>query len=165
MLNHIVVMGRLTRDPELRYTQSQIPVVSFTVAVDRDFGNRDGGERQTDFIDCVAWRHTAEFVSKYFFKGSMAVVSGRLQIREWTDREGNKRRSAEIVADNVYFGESKRRDDAPAGNYSRPAPQQSAPASYGGQNYGAQSYGGYDSVPKSESAFAELDDGDGELPF
>ena len=161
MLNHIVVMGRLTRDPELRYTQSQVPVASFTVAVDRDFGGRDGGERQTDFIDCVAWRHSAEFVSKYFFKGSMAVVSGRLQIRDWTDRDGNKRRTAEIVADNVYFGESKRREDNAGGGYSRPAPQQSAPSSYGGQS----SYGGYDSVPKSDSAFAELDDGDGELPF
>ena len=160
MLNHIVVMGRLTRDPELRYTQSQIPVASFTVAVDRDFGNRDGAERQTDFIDCVAWRHTAEFVSKYFVKGSMAVVSGRLQIRDWTDRDGNKRRNAEIVADNVYFGESKRRDDNAGGGYSRPAAPQSAPSSYGNQ-----SYGGYDSVPKSDSAFAELDDGDGELPF
>ena len=161
MLNHIVVMGRLTRDPELRYTQSQVPVASFTVAVDRDFGGRDGGERQTDFIDCVAWRHSAEFVSKYFFKGSMAVVSGRLQIRDWTDRDGNKRRTAESVADNVYFGDSKRREDGAGGGYSRPAPQQSAPSSYGGQS----SYGGYDSVPKSDSAFAELDDGDGELPF
>jgi len=161
MLNHIVVMGRLTRDPELRYTQSQIPVASFTVACDRDFGNRDGAERQTDFIDVVAWRHTAEFVSKYFTKGSMAVVSGRLQIRDWTDRDGNKRRNAEIVADNVYFGESKRRDDAAGGSYSRPAAPQSAPQSYGGQS----GYGGYDSVPKSDSAFAELDDGDGELPF
>ena len=91
MLNHIVLMGRLTRDPELRYTQSQIPVASFSLAVDRDFGGRDGGERQTDFIDIVAWRSTAEFVSKYFTKGSMAVVSGRLQIRDWTDREGGKR--------------------------------------------------------------------------
>ena len=161
MLNHIVVMGRLTRDPELRYTQSQVPVASFTVAVDRDFGGRDGGERQTDFIDCVAWRHSAEFVSKYFFKGSMAVVSGRLQIRDWTDRDGNKRRTAEIVADNVYFGESKRREDGAGGGYSRPAPQQGTPGSYGGQS----SYGGYDSVPKGDSAFAELDDGDGELPF
>ena len=110
MLNHIVLMGRLTRDPELRYTQSQIPVASFRLAVDRDFGGRDGGERQTDFIDIVAWRSTAEFVSKYFTKGSMAAVSGRLQIREWTDREGGKRTTAEVVADNVYFGESKRRD-------------------------------------------------------
>lgn len=94
MLNHITLMGRLTRDPELRYTQSQTPVASFTLAVDRDFGSRDGGEKQTDFIDCVAWRQSAEFVSKYFQKGSMAVVSGRLQIRDWTDREGGKRRSA-----------------------------------------------------------------------
>ena len=159
MLNHIVVMGRLTRDPELRYTQSQLPVVSFTVAVDRDFGGRDGGDKQTDFIDCVAWRHTAEFVSKYFAKGSMAVVSGRLQIRDWTDRDGNKRRSAEIVADNVYFGESKRRDEgsAPAG-YGRPEPREN--------NYSAPAApAGYDNVPKGPSAFAELDDGDGELPF
>ena len=111
MLNRITIMGRLTRDPELRYTQSQIPVASFTVAVDRDFGGRDGSEKQTDFIDCVAWRQTGEFVSKYFTKGSMAVVSGRLQIRDWTDRDGNKRRSAEIVADNVYFGESKGKDE------------------------------------------------------
>ena len=149
MLNHIVLMGRLTRDPELRYTQSQIPVASFTLAVDRDFGGRDGGEKQTDFIDIVAWRSTAEFVSKYFTKGSMAAVSGRLQIRDWTDREGGKRRSAEVVADNVYFGESKRRDggDAP-----------SAPAHRG-------SYGGYDNVPQGGSAFSELDDDDGDLPF
>ena len=111
MLNHIVLMGRLTRDPELRYTQSQIPVASFSLAVDRDFGGRDGGERQTDFIDIVAWRSTAEFVSKYFTKGSMAVVSGRLQIRDWTDREGGKRRSAEVIADNVYFGDSKPKED------------------------------------------------------
>ena len=116
MLNHIVIMGRLTRDPELRYTQSQTPVASFTLAVDRDFGGRDGGEKQTDFIDCVAWRQTAEFVNKYFTKGSMAVVSGRLQIRDWTDRDGGKRRSAEVIADNVYFGDSKPKDggDVPA---------------------------------------------------
>ena len=124
MLNHIVIMGRLTRDPDLRYTQSQTPVASFTVAVDRDFAGRDGGERQTDFIDVVAWRQTAEFVSKYFSKGSMVAVSGRLQIRDWTDREGNKRRSAEVVADNVYFGESKRREDSDSGygrsNYDAP---------------------------------------------
>ena len=122
MLNHIVLMGRLTRDPELRYTQSQIPVASFSLAVDRDFGGRDGGERQTDFIDIVAWRSTAEFVSKYFTKGSMAVVSGRLQIRDWTDKDGNKRRSAEVVADSVYFGGSKRREaeTAPAAYDARP---------------------------------------------
>lgn len=109
MLNHIVVMGRLVRDPELRRTQSGTAVTSFTIAVDRDFQTK-GEEKQTDFIDCVAWRSTAEFIAKYFLKGSMAIVSGKLQIREWTDKEGNKRRNAEVVADNVYFGESKRND-------------------------------------------------------
>ena len=107
MLNHITLMGRLVRDPELRRTQNGTPVVSFTIAVDRDFGSRDG-DKQTDFIDIVAWRSTAEFVSRYFTKGRMAVVSGRLQIRDWTDRDGGKRRSAEVVADSVYFGDSKR---------------------------------------------------------
>ena len=162
MLNHIVIMGRLTRDPELRYTQSGTPVASFTVAVDRDFGSRDGGEKQTDFIDCVAWRQTGEFVSKYFAKGRMAVVSGRLQIREWQDREGNKRRSAEIVADNVYFGDSKRDSDSGSsygnsGNYSN--------SGYSRQAAPADPYGGYDNAPKSASAFSELNDADGELPF
>ena len=156
MLNHIVIMGRLTRDPELRYTQSQTPVVSFSVAVDRDFGGRDGGEKQTDFIDCVAWRSTAEFVSKYFRKGSMVVVSGRLQIRDWQDRDGNKRRSAEVVADNVYFGESRRREDDNRD-------------SYGAGNYAGSSYGGYNAdrsaAPAPSNTFVELDDGDGELPF
>ena len=153
MLNHITSMGRLTRDPELRYTQSQTPVASFTLAVDRDFGSRDGGDKQTDFIDCVAWRQTAEFVSKYFTKGSMAVVSGRLQIRDWTDREGGKRRSAEVVVDNMYFGESRRRDgdsgDSRSSSYS---------------SYGNSGSAGKSSAPAA-SAFAELDDGDGELPF
>lgn len=107
MLNHIVVMGRLTRDPELRRTGSGTAVASFTVAVDRDFAPKDGGERETDFIDCAAWRSTGEFVSKYFLKGSMAVVDGRLQIRNWTDKDGNKRRTAEIVANSVYFGSAK----------------------------------------------------------
>lgn len=153
MLNHITIMGRLTRDPELRYTQSQTPVASFTLAVGRDFGSRDGGEKQTDFIDCVAWRQTAEFVSKYFTKGSMAVVSGRLQIRDWTDRDGGKRRSAEVVVDNMYFGESRRRDgdsgDSRSSSYS---------------SYGNSGSAGKSSAPAA-SAFAELDDGDGELPF
>ena len=102
MLNHIVLMGRLTRDPELRRTGSGIAVASFTLAVDRDFASQ-GGEKETDFVDIVAWRSTAEFVSKYFTKGRMAVVSGRLQIRNWQDKEGNKRRSAEVVVDNIYF--------------------------------------------------------------
>ena len=107
MLNKIVLMGRLTRDPDLRRTQSGTAVASFTLAVDRDYKPQDG-ERETDFIDIVAWRGTAEFVSKYFTKGRMAVVEGRLQVRDWTDKDGNKRRSTEVVADNVYFGDSKR---------------------------------------------------------
>ena len=111
MLNHIVLMGRLTRDPELRRTGSGVAVATFSLAVDRDFGNSATGEKETDFIDIVAWRNTAEFVSKYFTKGRMAVVSGRLQIRNWTDKEGNKRRSAEVIADNVYFGDSKPKED------------------------------------------------------
>ena len=110
MLNHITIMGRLTRDSELRRTGSGTSVASFTVAVDRDFAQN--GEKQTDFIDCVAWRQTAEFVNRYFAKGSMIVVSGRLQIRDWTDKDGNKRKSAEIVADNCYFGESRRGSDS-----------------------------------------------------
>lgn len=112
MLNHIVIMGRLTAAPELRYTQQGTPVASFTLAVDRDFQS-GGSEKQTDFIPCVAWRKTAEFVSKYFTKGSMAVASGRLQLRDWTDKDGNKRRTAEVVAESVYFGESKKRDASP----------------------------------------------------
>ena len=148
MLNHIVLMGRLTRDPELRYTQSQTPVASFSLAVDRDFGR--GEEKQTDFIDCVAWRQTGEFVSKYFQKGSMAVVSGRLQIRDWTDRDGNKRRSAEVVADNVYFGDSKRDG---AGDYGAPA-------------YSAPMGGRASAAPMdSHSDFAEIGEEDGDLPF
>lgn len=109
-LNHIVIMGRLTRDPELKTTNSGIPVVSFSIAVDRDFADKESGERGVDFIDVTAWRHTAEFVSRYFTKGRMAVVSGRLQTRNWTDKDGNKRKAVEIVADNVYFGDSKRND-------------------------------------------------------
>ena len=107
MLNHITVMGRLTRDPELRRTAAGVAVASFTVAVDRDFSDKQSGEKETDFIDCTAWRNTAEFVEKYFTKGRMAVVSGRLQLRKWTDKDGNKRTSAEVVAENVYFGDSK----------------------------------------------------------
>lgn len=141
MLNKIFLMGRLTRDPELRKTASGTPVVSFSIAVDRDFKG-PGGERETDFIDIVAWRSTAEFVSKYFSKGRMAVVEGRLQIRDWTDRDGGKRRSAEVVADNVYFGDSKRSnsDTAPAGEYG------AAPGAHGGD-------------------FAELGEEDSNLPF
>ena len=153
MLNHITIMGRLTRDPELRRTGSGIAVASFSLAVDRDFSPRDGGERETDFIDCVAWRQTGEFVSKYFTKGRMAVVSGRLQIRNWTDKDGNKRRSAEVVADNVYFGDSRRDGDSGS--------------AYGGNsNYAAPSFGGYSAPAQSPASdFTMLDDDDAQLPF
>ncbi|MCI6567499.1 single-stranded DNA-binding protein [Dysosmobacter sp. HCP28S3_G4] len=150
MLNRIILMGRLTRDPELRRTQSGTAVTSFSLAVDRDFKSQNG-DKETDFIDIVAWRSTAEFVSKYFTKGRMAVVEGRLQIRDWTDREGGKRRSAEVVADNVYFGDSKR-DAASDGGY---APAYSAPA--GRAPMMAPSDG--------HSDFAEIGEEDGELPF
>ncbi len=143
MLNHITIMGRLTRDPELRRTGNGTAVASFTLAVDRDFAPKDGGERETDFIDCVAWRQTGEFVSKYFTKGRMAVVSGRLQVRPWTDKDGNKRRATEVVADNVYFGDSKRENTMQA-----PAP------------------GDCDAPPDAEYPdFAVLEDDDTQLPF
>lgn len=141
MLNHITIMGRLTRDPEMRTTQSGVSVASFTLAVDRDFGGRDGSEKQTDFIDCTAWRHTAEFVSKYFSKGRMAVVSGRLQIDNYTDNDGNKRRSAKVIADNIYFGDSKKDGTA------------------GGQRDEAASF------TPAPSGFVTVDVDDGELPF
>ncbi len=165
MLNHIVLMGRLTRDPELRRTQSGTPVASFRLAVDRDFVSRDGGERQADFIDVVAWRSTAEFVSKYFAKGRMAVVSGRLQMRDWTDKEGNKRTNAEVVADNVYFGDSRRDGDSQQGSYgnnNRSAYSEPSGGSYGGN--GGGSYGG-SSYSAPDSDFADLTDDDGDLPF
>ena len=116
-LNHITIMGRFTKDPELRRTNSGTAVASFALAVDRDFSGRDGGEKDTDFIDCTAWKHTAEFVSKYFGKGRMAVVSGRLQMRSWTDKDGNKRRTAEVVADNVYFADSKKSESSEPYDY------------------------------------------------
>ena len=151
MLNRIILMGRLTRDPELRHTQSGTAVASFTLAVDRDFKNKQSGEKETDFIDVVAWRQTGEFVSRFFNKGRMAVVEGRLQIREWTDKEGNKRRTAEVVADNVYFGDSKRDSESGGsygGGYSAPAPA----------FYGAPS-------SSEPDQFSQLDDNDSELPF
>ena len=161
MLNHIVVMGRLTRDPELRRTGSGIAVTSFTVAVDRDFPNKESGERETDFIDCVAWRQTGEFISKYFTKGRMIVVDGRLEMRDWTDKDGNKRTSAEIVVANAYFGDSKRDSDGGSN------------ASYGGNSYGGNTYsapaGNYGSYAAPSGApasdFAMLEDDDAQLPF
>lgn len=150
MLNKIILMGRLTRDPELRRTGSGTAVTSFSLAVDRDFKSQSG-EKETDFIDIVAWRATAEFVSKYFTKGRMAVVEGRLQLRDWTDKEGNKRRSAEVVADNVYFGDSKHEGAAPTG---QPAPQPPA-----------DDFPGYDGGDRNKDGFAEIGEEDGELPF
>lgn len=143
MLNSICLQGRLTRDPELRRTQSGTAVASFTLAVDRDFTNQDGS-RDTDFIDCVAWKGTGEFVSRNFTKGRMAVVTGRLQLRDWTDREGNKRRSAEVVADSVYFGDSKKDPEA---------------------EYAAAEKAGKSYQPAAAPVSVEADDGDGELPF
>jgi single-strand DNA-binding protein len=165
MLNHIVLMGRRTRDPELRYTGSNIPVASFTVAVDRDFGK--GEERATDFINVVAWRQTGEFVSKYFTKGSMIVVSGRLQIRNWNDKDGNKRRSAEVVADNCYFGESKRADSGSSYGGNTYGGNSYGNNNYGGNSYSAPapSYGGYNAPSAPASDFAMLDDDDAQLPF
>lgn len=152
MLNKIFIMGRLTRDPELRRTQSGTAVASFALAVDRDYKNADG-TKETDFIDCVAWRNSAEFVSKYFAKGRMAVVEGRLQMRDWTDKDGNKRRNAEVVVENIYFGDSKRDSNTGSGNYSTPTGGYSAPD------------GGYSVPAPSAGGFAEIDDEDGDLPF
>ena len=151
MLNHIVIMGRLVQDPVLRTTQSGVNVASFTVAVDRDFGGRDGGDRQTDFIDCVAWRQSGEFVARNGQKGRLVCVSGRLQSRKWQDREGNNRTNWEIQADNVYFGDSKRDSD--------------------NNSFSQNSYSAFNSTnqsanpsPVSPSPYEELED-DGDLPF
>ena len=135
MLNRIILMGRLTRDPELRRTGSGTAVTSFSLAVDRDFKSQSG-EKETDFVDIVAWRSTADFVSKFFTKGRMAVVEGRLQLRDWTDKAGGKRRSAEVVAEHVYFGDSKRSESDTA------------------------------SAPPASGDFREIPEGEaGELPF
>lgn len=143
MLNRIIAMGRITKDIELRRTDSGKPVASFSIACERDFKD-DSGQRATDFLDVVAWNKTAEFVNQYFAKGRMAVVSGRLQIRTWTDKEGNNRRSAEIVAENVYFGDSKQDGQKPT------AAPAASPMSAG--------------VPVAPPMFSELDD-DEKLPF
>nr|WP_326166792.1 single-stranded DNA-binding protein [uncultured Oscillibacter sp.] len=160
MLNKIIIMGRLTRDPELRRTQSGTAVTSFSIACDRDFKSQSG-EKETDFIDVVAWRNTAEFVSKYFAKGRMAVVEGRLQIRDWTDREGGKRRSAEVVADNVYFGDSKRDSGGEYGGSPYGAPPAYGAPSGGAPAAGRPSASGFG----GGSDFAEIGEEDGELPF
>ena len=160
MLNHIVLMGRLTRDPELRRTGSGVAVASFTLAVDRDYAAQ-GAEKETDFVDIVAWRNTAEFVSKYFTKGRMAVVSGRLQIRNWQDKEGNKRRSAEVVADNVYFGDSKR-DNADGGSFNQ---SQGYAQSFNQVSQQQPAYQAPQNVSAAPSDFSMLSDDDPDLPF
>ena len=150
MLNHISLMGRLVREPELRRTGSGIAVASFTLAVERDFKEGGSNEKKTDYIDCVAWRQAGEFAAKYLAKGRMAAVSGRLQIRDWTDKDGNKRRSAEVKVENVYFADSKAAA-APA------SPQAAAPFAYGGSLYPAPA----DTSPD----FQLLEDDDAQLPF
>ena len=167
MLNKIFLQGRLVADPELRHTQSGVAMASFRLAVDRDFKDRETGERKSDFINVVAWRQTGEFVSRYFTKGRMAVVEGKLQVREYNDRDGNRRYATEVVADNVYFGDSRRDGDgggyAPQGGYN-PAP---APGGYGAPQGGynpAPAGGGYSPAPAVDQ-FADLTDDDGELPF
>lgn len=151
MLNKVFVMGRLTRDPELRRTQSGTAVASFSLAVDRDYKSQSG-EKETDFFDVVAWRTTGEFVAKYFTKGRMAVVEGRLQARQWQDKDGNNRRSTEIIAENIYFGDSKKDGSGNTGNYGA----QAYTAPDGG--YAAPTGGAY-------GGFAEIDEEDGDLPF
>ena len=151
MLNKVFVMGRLTRDPELRRTQSGTAVASFSLAVDRDYKSQSG-EKETDFFDVVAWRTTGEFVAKYFTKGRMAVVEGRLQVRQWQDKDGNNRRSTEIIAENIYFGDSKKDGSGNTGNYGA----QAYTAPDGG--YAAPTGGAY-------GGFAEIDGEDGDLPF
>ncbi len=146
MLNRIILMGRLTRDPELRQTQSGVSVANFSLAVDRDFKDKSTGEKGTDFIDIVAWRSSAEFVSRFFTKGRMAVVEGRLQLRDWTDKDGNKRRTAEVLAEHVYFGDSKRDAEGGAESGGAYTPPPAEPGSGGAE-------------------FEELTDDDGELPF
>ena len=159
MLNHIVIAGRLVRDPELRRTGNGIAVTSFTVAVERDFGQKDDGKKETDFIDCVAWRQTGEFVSKFFSKGRMIIVSGKLQIRNWNDKDGNKRKSAEVVADNCYFGESKR--DSEGGSTANAG-------GFGGSQYPEtekmlQQYGAAPKYPGND--FGYIEEPDEQLPF
>ena len=160
MLNKIFIMGRLTRDPELRRTQSGTAVTSFSLAVDRDFKSQSG-EKETDFIDVVAWRSTAEFVAKYFTKGRMAVVEGRLQIRDWKDREGNNRRSAEVIADNVYFGDSKR-DNADGGSFNQ---SQGYAQSFNQVPQQQPAYQAPQNVSAAPSDFSMLSDDDPDLPF
>ena len=174
MLNTIIIQGRIVRDPELRRTGSGIAVASFTVAVDRDFAQ--DGKKETDFIDCVAWRQTGEFVSKYFRKGSMIVVKGRLQIRNWNDKDGNKRRTTEVVADNCYFGSTKSDSDSSnnkSGYSNNNTGYGNNRNGYGNNGPDYSGYaGGYDTIygsgtypPQYGGDFAVIDDDDAQLPF
>lgn len=159
MLNKIFLQGRLVADPELRHTQSGVAVASFRLAVDRDFKDRETGERKADFINVVAWRQTGEFVSRFLSKGRMAIVEGKLQTREYTDREGNRRYATEVVADNVYFADSRK--EAEGGSYA-PAPARGGYGAPAGGSYAQPS--GYSAAPVVDQ-FADLTDDDGELPF
>lgn len=174
MLNKIFLQGRLVADPELRHTQNGVAVASFRLAVDRDFKDRETGERKADFINVVAWRQTGEFVSRFFTKGRLAIVEGKLQSRDYTDRDGNRRYAIEVVADNVYFGDSRRDNEggyapqtgrggyhAPSGGYNAPSGGGYPPPAGGGF---PPSDGGYSAGPAVDQ-FADLTDDDGELPF
>ena len=161
MLNRVVIQGRFVADPELRRTGNGVAVTSFTLAVDRDHSTKEGGEKEVDFIDCNAWRGTAEFVAKYFSKGSMAIVSGRLQIRNWIDKEGNKRRNAEVLADSVYFGDSKKSSD---GTFT-PNTANTDPGEPGGFPETMALISKYQSQGAQHSEFAMLEDDDAGLPF
>lgn len=178
MLNHIVIMGRLTRDPELRTTGSGLSVANFSIACDRDFSGKDGGEKETDFIDCTAWRKTAEFVAKYFTKGRMIVVSGRLQTSSYNDKDGNRRRSVIVVADNCYFGDSKKDAEGGSNNsgYGNRGNSYGSSDGYGGAYDGTLAYAQqlgsqrqdfqypYPGPPQQADDYALLDD-DGPLTF
>ena len=156
MLNKIFLQGRLVADPELRQTTSGVPVATFRIACDRDFKNRETGERETDFVTIVAWRGTADFVSRFFSNGRVAIVERRLQIRPYTDRDGNKRTAAEVVADSIYFGDSKPASEGGSYGGGSYAPVHASPAGNSGMTYDA---------PGEADQFTELDDDDGELPF
>ncbi len=157
MLNKIFLMGRLVADPDHRQTPSGTSVTTFRIAVDRDFRNKETGEKEADFISVVTWRATADFVAKYFSKGRMIVVDGRLQTRNYTDREGNRRTATEVVAENIYFGDTARRDSD--GGYDRGYPAQQQHAAPAPQRPA------YDAPVPAGDQFTELDDDDGELPF
>ena len=156
MLNKIFLQGRLVADPELRHTQSGVAVTSFRIAVDRNYKDRETGERKADFINVVAWRQTGEFVSRFFSKGRIAIVEGELQTRDYTDRDGNRRYATEVMASNVYFGDSRRDGDG-GGGYALGG----VVATVGGPPSG----GSYNAAPPAVDQFADLTDDDGELPF